>query len=243
MLLTLAVFCLCAPPASPWAQRRGAQRARAAEYVRQEEVVSFPRAGRVRVRAVEAPRRLPRLEFVSEKTGRRLLSLNVGTSDARAYRIESYATPMNPLVRIKVLDAAGWPGPLVFAVAVKPGGTDHGFETNIIAEAGGRLKVLNPSPLTNNIQGGVFVGDLGGGRGPGLAVWNFLWDDEAHYAAHRYRVRLLPFDAKTATFGRGRQLRTKGKHASESDALAELGLPRYANLLDEMPSIQEYRRN
>ncbi|HEX6624459.1 MAG TPA: hypothetical protein VF064_12160, partial [Pyrinomonadaceae bacterium] len=156
LLLALAVFCLCAPAgshaASSAALRRGVRRTKSAEFVRQEEVVSFPRAGRVRVRAIEVPRTRPRLEFVSEKTGRRLLSFSVGSSDARAYRIESYETPMNPLVRFKVLEAAGLPGPLVFAVAVKPGGTDHGFETNIIAEAGGRLKLLTPAPLTNNIQ-------------------------------------------------------------------------------------------
>ena len=249
MLLFALSLWLCAPFVSAshagisGGQRRGAQRATREEFVRQEEVVSFPRAGRVRVRAVEVPRTRPRLEFISEKTGRRLLSLSVGASDARAYRIESYATPMNPLVRFKVLETEGLPGPLVFAVAVKPGGTDHGFETNVIAEAGGRLKLLNASPLTNNIQGGVFVGDLGGGRGPGVAVWNFLWGDEAHYGAHRYEVRLHPFDARTASFRRGRQLRTRGKHANGRDALAELGLPRYANLLDEMPSIAEYRRN
>ena len=244
MLLFALSLWLCAPSVSAsHAGTSGGQRTKPAEFVRQEEVVSFPRAGRVRVRAVEAPRTRPRLEFLSEETGRRLLSVRVGASDARAYRIESYATPMNPLVRFKVLETAGVPGPLVFAVAVKPGGTDHGFETNIIAEAGGRLKALNPAPLTNNIQGGVFVGDLGAGRGPGVAVWNFLWGDEAHYGAHRYEVRLLPFDARTASFGRGRQLRTKGKHANGRDALAELGLPRYANLLDEMSSIHEYRSN
>jgi hypothetical protein len=241
---------LCAPFVSasragtPGGQGRGPRRAtQEKEYVRQEEVVSFARAGRVRVRAVEVPRTRPRLEFIAEKTGRRLLSLSVGASDARAYRIESYATPMNPLVRFKVLEAAGLPGPLVFAVAVKPGGTDHGFETNLVAETGGRLKVLNSAPLTNNIQGGVFVGDLGAGRGPGVAVWNFLWEEEAHYGAHRYEVRLLPFDARAASFRRGGRLRTKGKHANGRDALAELGLPRYANLLDEMPSIAEYRRH
>lgn len=239
---------LCASPVAyaraSGAQRRGARRAAAAaKFVKQEEVVTFARAGRVRVRAVEVPRGLPRLEFASAATGRGLLSLPVGTSDARSFRIEPWETPMNPLVRFVVMSAPGLPGPLVVAVAVKPGGTDHGFETSVVGEVGGRLKVLTNAPLVNNIQGGVFVGDLGGGRGPGVAAWNFIWEEEAHYGAHRYEVRLLAFDARRGAFRSARPLRTKAKHASASDALAELGLPRYANLLDEWPAIKEYRRN
>ena len=30
--------------------------------------------------------------------------------------------------------------------------------------------------------------DLSGRRGPGLALWEALWGDESHYAAHRYKV-------------------------------------------------------
>lgn len=249
MLPLVLAVCLCAPFASAshagtqGARQRGARRAAQAKFVKQEEVVTFARAGRVRVRAVEVPRSLPRLEFASAATGRALLSLPVGTSDARAYRIEAYETPMNPLVRFVVLDPPGMLGPLVVVVAVKPGGTDHGFETSVVGEVGGRLKVLTPAPLGNSIQGGVFVGDLGGGRGHGLAAWNFIWEEEAHYGAHRYEVRLLAFDARRGAFRRGGPLRTKAKHASASDALAELGLPRYANLLDELPDIKEYRRN
>lgn len=239
----------CAAPLSRASQpETNGPRARAtsaaSRFVKQEESVTFARLGRVRVRAVEMPRARPRLEFASEATGRRLLTLPVGTTDPRAYRIEPYETPMNPFVRFAVVNTEGMTGPVVVAVAVKPGGTDHGFETSVIGEVGGRLKLLTTAPLTNSIQGGVFVGDLGAGRGPGLAAWNYVWgDDEAHYAAHRYDVTLLRFDARRGVFRRVSRQRTKSKHEDGREALAELGLPRYENLLDAMPSIKEYRSN
>ncbi len=245
LALALCLFALhAAPPLieTVSAQRPGAKRASTpSKFVKQNEVVRFPRAGEVRVRAIEIPHRLPRLEFTSAATGRRLLTVSGGASDPRAYRIEPGPTLMNPLVRFKVLHPSGLPGPLLLCVAVRPGGSDHGFETNVIGEVGGSLRVLTPTPLLNSIQGGVHVGDLGGERGPGVAVWSFLWENEAHYAAHRYEVRLFPFDAKRNSFKRGKLLRTKAKHETGADALAELGLPRYPNLLDEMPELEDYR--
>jgi hypothetical protein len=218
------------------------ERRAASRYVKQEEVVNFPRLGAVRVRAVEVPGRLPRLEFASAKTGRRLLSVAVGTSDPKAFVREPGDSLINPLVRFRVLRGTGLTDPLIFAVAVRPGGSDHGFETTLVAEAGGRLKplALRPQPI-NNLQGGVFVGDLGGGRGHGLAVWSFIWEDGPHYGRHRYGVSLYPFDARRATFGSRRRLESKGAHDSGEGALEELGLPRYRNLLDDFPAIADYR--
>src|SRR3712207_4502157 len=66
--------------------RRAKQaRERAARYVKQDEVVRFPRLGAVRVQAVEVPGRLPRLDFTSLTTGRRLLVVAVGRSDPSAF--------------------------------------------------------------------------------------------------------------------------------------------------------------
>jgi|GEM_PF-6283722 len=214
----------------------------AARHVKQEEVVSFGGLGPVRVRAVEVPHALPRLDFSSPRTGRRLLSVPVGTSDPKSFVREPGNSLINPLVRFRVLRVASLPDPLILAVAVRPGGSDHGFEATVVGEAGGRLRVLTTGrPPLVSIQGGVFVGDLGGGRGPGFAAWSFIWEDGAHYDAHRYLVRLYPFDPARAAFGRATTWRTKGKHRRGADALAELGLPRYENLLDDFPAISDYR--
>lgn len=239
-----ALLLLSASTATGQARRGG--RARGRQYpskVRQEETLRFPRAGGVRVRAVETRRALPRLEFASAATGRSLGVFNLGTSDPVAFKPDEGwgESPIDPFVRFRALDVGGLPRPLVFAVAVRPGGSDHTFETTLFGEAGGRLKALTPEPLLTSIQGGVFVGDLGGKYGRGVAVWVFLWEDEAHYAEHRYEVKLYTYDARRATFRRAAVLRSKGKHRQGVDALAELGLPRYANLLDDFPALKDYR--
>lgn len=207
-----------------------------------DEVVRFARLGEVRVRAIVRARRLPRLEFTRATTGRRLLTVTVGTSDPELFRPDPTPSPANPFVRFMKLDAEGIPGPLIFAVAIRPGGSDHTFETTIIGESGARLKVFTPQPFLTPIQGGVFIGQLGGRRGLGAAVWQFLWgDDEAHYAAHRYEVQLYRFNPRTRSFVKGPALRSRNKHESGQDALVELGLPRYTNLLDNFPAITDYR--
>lgn len=209
----------------------------------QEEVLDFPRAGRVRVRAVEALGRLPRLEFSSETTGRALSSVTLGKSAPEMYKPldEPGVSLIDPFVRFMPLNVGGLPAPLVLAVAVRPGGSDHGFETTLVGASGRTFRALTPEPLLNSIQGGVFVGDLGGARGPGVAVWSFLWEDDAHYAAHRYEVKLYPFDARRGVFRRASVLRSRGKHKRGEDALEELKLPRYTNLLDSFPAIEAYR--
>jgi hypothetical protein len=224
---------------------RRAPRARPPQSkVTQEEVVVFPRAGRVRIRAVEARNRLPRLEFAHAGTGRTLRTITLGTSAPETYRPldEPGISLIDPFVRFMPLNVEGLPAPLVLAVAVRPGGSDHGFETTLVGANGAGFRVLTPEPLLTPIQGGVFVGDLGGKRGPGVAVWSFIWEDtEAHYTAHRYEVKLYPFDARRGVFRRSTMLRSKGKHQRGEDALEELKLPRYTNLLDNFPAIESYR--
>jgi hypothetical protein len=230
-----------------WAEPIGAgQRRRAAgvaaRYVKQEEVLTFQSLGRVRVRAVEVPHQLPRLEFSAASDNRRLLTVPVGTSDRKAFVREPGDSLINPLVRFRVLKVEALPDPLVLAVAVRPGGSDHGFEATLIGEVNGRLRVLTPQPAPLvNLQGGFFVGDLGGGRGPGFAAWTFIWEDGAHYDEHRYLVRLYSFEPGRASFRGAITLRSQGKHLRGEDALAELGLPRYENLLDSFPAISDYR--
>lgn len=176
-------------------------------------------------------------------TGRRLLVAQVGTSDPESFIREPGPTLINPLVRFMLIRGeAALPDPLILAVAVRPGGSDHGFELTLIGEMGGALRVLTPRPASHvSIQGGYFVGDLGRGRGYGYASWSFIWEDGAHYDRHRYEVRLYPFDERRGGFRRTVTMQSKGKYKTGEDALEELGLPRYLNLLDRFPAIADYR--
>jgi hypothetical protein len=73
--------------------------------------------------------------------------------------------------------------------------------------------------LTHGNMDGIFVGNLGQGRGPGLVMWNAQWKDgEAHYTPHQYEVvsyrwrngRFVGPDVKT----------TKRKYDPDPDAVA-----------------------
>jgi hypothetical protein len=241
LILCLAVGSAAAPGAQQ--PRRGRPSVQPRRLT-QAETIRFPRAGDVQVRVTEAPFALPRLEFVSEATTRSVKLVNLGTSDPRSYRPteELGKSLIEPFARFMPLGADGFPSPLVLAVAVRPGGSDHGFESTLVGETNGALRVLTPRPLVNSIQGGVFVGELGKGYGPGMAVWTFVWgDDEAHYDEHVYTVQLYRFDRRSGLLRRAASLRSRRKHRAAADALAELGLPRYANLLDNFPAIKDYR--
>ena len=50
------------------------------------------------------------------------------------------------------------------------------------------VEPLAPMPLGHSNMDGIFVGDLGRGRGPGLVAWNADWNGDAHYAPHRYQI-------------------------------------------------------
>jgi hypothetical protein len=86
----------------------------------------------------------------------------------------------NPFLRFQVLRPACFGPPLILAVAVVPGGSDHGFWAAVIGEVAGKLAVLTPSELSLQVQGGLSLGHLNKRFGCGLVVWKFIWDDGAH---------------------------------------------------------------
>jgi hypothetical protein len=136
----------------------------------------------------------------------------------------------------------GLPLPLILVVAVTPGVSGHGFTATLIGEVGGRLKVLTEGPLGAGNQSGIYVGDLGAGRGVGLALWSPIWDTgcEGHYSAHRIEVELYPFDSRRGRFRKGRVLTSKGKYGGHGEgALEELRLS-YTDLFQDMPDVSEY---
>ena len=121
--------------------------------------------------------------------------------------------------------------PVLVATAFEPGGSGCGLEDVVIAY-GGQLSDDNPDavlPLSpmgfgHDNMGGFFAGDLGLGRGPGLALWEAIWDDGNHYDPHRYRVTIYRWRNNHLV---GPEVTTtKEKYAPSPNEVAKvLGLP------------------
>ena len=84
--------------------------------------------------------------------------------------------------------------PLLFVTAFRPGGSGAGFDHILLAYGGdlfpeGGVQQLAPMSLNQGNMDGIFVGDLGHGRGPGLVTWSAQWNgQEAHYDPHQYEI-------------------------------------------------------
>lgn len=118
--------------------------------------------------------------------------------------------------------------PFLFVTAYSPGGSGCGYEHLILAFGGERyardgVQPLAPMSLWHNNMDGVFVGDLGKGRGPGLVTWSADWNGDAHYAAHRYQV--VSYRWRDSRFVGPKVWWTKHKHLPDPQAVARsLGL-------------------
>lgn len=227
-----------APPADPPAVIDVAAAKEDGPRVTQQLWVEFPKAGLLHLRAVENYGEPMRIEVLDDETEALRYSFPAPTED----QPDADAKYGNPFLRFRVLRVEGLPQPLIFVVAVTPGVSGHGFEASLIGEVGGRLKVLTTAQLATSNQGGIHVGDLGGGRGKGVAVWTYIWDTgcEGHYSAHRFEVEHYPFDTRRGRFIKGRTVRSKWKYGSHGEgALRELGLD-YTDLLQDIPDVSEY---
>ena len=189
--------------------------------VTQERLVKFPGIGSVSVRVIEADKKLPRLQFSDSASRKILLTVPVGTPD-----------PDRQLVlRFKEISISGLPAPLIIAIAVDEGASGCHFDAVIIGAVKGRLGLLTQTPLQAGEGGGIHMGNLGRGRGSGIAVWNFIWGDrEAHADSHRYEVTFFPWSVGKLRFIKDGKLITRSKYERGKAALSELKLS-FVNLL------------
>jgi hypothetical protein len=234
-----------------------------AAIVSQEKVINFPKLGEVVARVIEADRKDPKLVFTHPATGKELLVFhpwNDGPNDSLL------SESSRPILRFRIHTVAELPSPLIQTVTIEHGGSDTGFTNGLIGCVDGKLKVLTQrlselpdrvadwpeknelqsketNPLFCNEQGGVFIGKLGKGLGAGIAIWQFIWEDNIHYAPHRYDIRLCTFDAQDNQFKVAAVMQTKKKHATGKSALAELGFLHYKNMLNDFPEIEGHRDN
>lgn len=208
---------------------------------RTEELVKFPQNGNVKVEIVERIDKPTVINFWKDKTKVKLATFTLRNGDR--YIPFQFESAVNPLTKIRVLEKIeGLPVPLIQVVSINPGGSDHGFWTNLIGEVNGKIKILTKQKIENSIQGGVYFGDLGKGNGVGLALFNYIWGkDEAHYQEHRYRVDLYKFNQVTGMFVKTKSFVSKHKHESEFAALKELGFAHFTNRLNDFPNIEDYR--
>lgn len=207
----------------------------------QSEIVNLEVNGPVKVDVVETIGKPMQVLFTGVKTKKTLASFTLKNGDK--YIPFQFESAVNPITRFRVMEnIEGLPVPLIQAVSVHPGGSDHSFWTILFAEIDGKIKMLTPKTTENSIQGGVYIGAIGAGKGIGMAVYTFLWEDgEAHYADHRYKVDVYDFDDARGIFVLGRSLATNNKHKNKSEALKELGFGGFTNHLNDFPAIKDFR--
>lgn len=182
--------------------------------IAQQEVVRMPGVGRVTVTAYE-DEEATRLVFDDAATGKELAAVKMASDSFK------------PKLRFRVLHVKGLPDPLVVGLAVSPGGSDSGWEAVAFGAVGGELRdVTGFEGLQTGDRGGFHFGDLGGGIGPGVAVWSDVWDTEyeGHPSPHRYEVKLYSWNKVNKRFEWHKVFRTRGKFDTGDDALRSAGL-------------------
>ena len=78
---------------------------------------------------------------------------------------------------------------VLVATVLSPGGSGCGLQ-HVILDFSDALdpEVISPARLGHSNMGGMFVGDLGQKQGPGLVIWDAVWNSGSHYDPHPYRV-------------------------------------------------------
>lgn len=128
-----------------------------------------------------------------------------------------------PLLRFE--EARLGTGELLHVIALYPGGSGSRLQHLLLAmDVLTDPQPLAPISLAHSNMGGFFVGDLGAGRGPGIALWDAEWSDGGHYSPHP--ATLIMYRWRGGHFIGPERLRTRGHVPAEPDAApAALGLP------------------
>jgi hypothetical protein len=200
----------------------------AAPAIAQSAVINFPVNGRVMVEAREEVGRFPQMVFTSQRTHKQLILSSIEDKDKWLIPLEGDTNETRPSLRFRALRSRAFASPIIMAVAVYYGGSDHAFFLTLFTELNGKIIRLNEEPFFTNIQGGYYFGTLNQRFGRGLAVWNFVWDDgRGHYSNHKYQIDIYRL--------RGGKLRRIFKTTSRrtynpgkgENSLRELGIKAY----------------
>lgn len=118
---------------------------------------------------------------------------------------------------------------ILLASVITPGGSGNGFLQVVLGYEDQNVFALAPGRLDQSNMDGFHVGDLGKGRGgkargPGLMLWTALWENETHYAPHRYRVTTYRW--KDDHFTGPEVWTTRKRYDPDPESVGEiLGLP------------------
>ena len=216
--------------------------------IAQQATATYPDLGTVRIRVIETPKEVSKLEFYSLRDKQVITSLGIENSE-----LPDEPGPASSFVRFRLATLPGLAALLIFAVHVSPGGSDSTFFAHVIGWKDGKFQVLHEDSIETQTQGGVFIGYLGKKYGYGVATWTFIWCQEedppvpscreAHYDKHRYEINLYPLDTKTLAFKPVVTMQTKRKYAGHgAGALKEFGF-HFQDLRQQMPKVREYARD
>ena len=157
-------------------------------------------------------------------------ALGVSESELRVYDDEcriAYRQVFADAARVRFETARLGGETILHGVAFYPGGSGHGYRHVLLRLSGwgAELEPLAPLPLAHGNRDGFFVGDLGGGRGDGIALWDAEWGEgESHYEPHF--ADMILYRWQDGGFVGPERLRTPGKVEAEPNAApAALGLP------------------
>jgi hypothetical protein len=124
----------------------------------------------------------------------------------------------------------GIPSPILVALAAFTGGSDTSFEIAVLRVKEGSVYELTDERLHATIQDALFLGTFDGA--PGIQLLNFVWENEAHYDAHRYQAALYTWDG--SGFRPSTTRETRRKHPDWRGATRELSLRCSYNFIERV---------
>jgi hypothetical protein len=199
----------------------------------QATTVQFSEIGQVFIRTARPTGGFPTILFTDAQR-KVLLSVELGADDPLLFRITPEEGPggmEDPILRYAMVNGPKPGSKAVLAVSMYTGGSDCEYKATVVGPQHGQLQSwLDKQVVTTNAEGGMYLGDLGKGRGYGFAVWNFLWESDGHSSPHRYSLDLYRFDPNDGKLKLIAKMETKRTYGRDTEALAEFGL-RYPNLL------------
>lgn len=213
----------------------------------QQQIVAFPRIGKVEITTWEKDKDVPRIAFRKVKS--KFLIREIKYSEIRHgnewWLIDKNGDPGHPTIHFRVLSFPKMKTPLIFVTGVYHGGSDGSLETYLVGDVHGKLRVINAAPFLNAYQGGTYVGYLGPRYSFGAVVWNFIWQDgTAHYSTHPYIVEVYGFNENTGEFRLKRKFETKRVYSyfqNPTGPLREFGISG-RDLLETLPRLEDRRQ-
>jgi hypothetical protein len=208
--------------------------------VTQSKIVNFPRLGAVRVQTIEQVGEFPQIVFADAKSRKVIFRRQITDPDGSLKPNDDEFA--QPFLRFGVVHSEGISTPLIMAVAVRPGGSDHLFTLVVFGALNGKMAPLSNVPIETNIQGGFYFGFINRKLGYGIVSWCFDWDfdnSEGHYDYHHYTT-----DIYTMSGGRFRKIataRSRRKYgpANSYRAPRELGI-RATDIRRKIPDLKEF---